>query len=245
MQNPAHDPAKGALPFAAGSVARTLEEAILSRRSLRAFKPDPVPRETVERILALASRAPSGTNIQPWHVYVVAGEARDRLTRAMHEEYLRHGEDGWKREFEYYPTKWRDPYLARRRKIGWDLYGLLGIAKGDRDRTHHQHARNYLFFDAPVGLVVTLERDLPVGAWLDTGMFLQNVMLAARAFGLDTCPQAAIGSAHTVLRRELGIPQAEVVVCGMSLGYARADAVENTLVTGREPVAGFAKFFGY
>jgi len=245
MQNPAHDPAKGALPFAAGSVARTLEEAILSRRSLRAFKPDPVPRETVERILALASRAPSGTNIQPWHVYVVAGEARDRLTRAMHEEYLRHGEDGWKREFEYYPSKWRDPYLARRRKIGWDLYGLLGIAKGDRDRTHHQHARNYLFFDAPVGLVVTLERDLPVGAWLDTGMFLQNVMLAARAFGLDTCPQAAIGSAHTVLRRELGIPQAEVVVCGMSLGYARADAVENTLVTGREPVAGFAKFFGY
>jgi len=245
MQNLAHDPAKGALPFAAGSVARTLEEAILSRRSLRAFKPDPVPRETVERILALASRAPSGTNIQPWHVYVVAGEARDRLTRAMHEEYLRHGEDGWKREFEYYPTKWRDPYLARRRKIGWDLYGLLGIAKGDRDRTHHQHARNYLFFDAPVGLVVTLERDLPVGAWLDTGMFLQNVMLAARAFGLDTCPQAAIGSAHTVLRRELGIPQAEVVVCGMSLGYARADAVENTLVTGREPVAGFAKFFGY
>jgi len=245
MQNRAHDPAKGALPFAAGSVARTLEEAILSRRSLRAFKPDPVPRETVERILALASRAPSGTNIQPWHVYVVAGEARDRLTRAMHEEYLRHGEDGWKREFEYYPTKWRDPYLARRRKIGWDLYGLLGIAKGDRDRTHHQHARNYLFFDAPVGLVVTLERDLPVGAWLDTGMFLQNVMLAARAFGLDTCPQAAIGSAHTVLRRELGIPQAEVVVCGMSLGYARADAVENTLVTGREPVAGFAKFFGY
>lgn len=245
MQNPAHDPAKGALPFAAGSVARTLEEAILSRRSLRAFKADPVPRETVERILALASRAPSGTNIQPWHVYVVAGAARDRLTRAMHEEYLSHGEDGWKREFEYYPTKWRDPYLARRRKIGWDLYGLLGIAKGDRDRTHHQHARNYLFFDAPVGLVVTLERDLPVGAWLDTGMFLQNVMLAARVFGLDTCPQAAIGSAHTVLRRELDIPQAEVVVCGMSLGHARADAVENTLVTEREPVARFAKFFGY
>lgn len=245
MQYPAHDPAKGALPFAAGSVARTLEEAILSRRSLRAFKPDPVPREVVERILALASRAPSGTNIQPWHVYVVAGEARDRLTRAMHEEFLEHGEGGWKREFEYYPTKWRDPYLARRRKIGWDLYGLLGIAKGDRDRTHHQHARNYLFFDAPVGLVVTLERDLPVGAWLDTGMFLQNVMLAARAFGLDTCPQAAIGSAHTVLRRELGIPEAEVVVCGMSLGYARAEAVENTLVTEREPVARFAKFFGF
>ncbi len=245
MEPTTHDPARGALPFAAGAVARSVEEAILSRRSLRAFKPDPVPRETVERILALASRAPSGTNIQPWKVYVVAGAERDRLARAMHEEFLRVGEDGWKREYEYYPTKWRDPYLARRRKLGWDLYGLLGIAKGEREKTHRQHARNYLFFDAPVGLVFTLERDLPVGAWLDTGMFLQNVMLAARAFGLDTCPQAAIASAHSVLRRELRIPQAEIVVCGMSLGHARDDAVENTLVTEREPVAGFARFFGF
>lgn len=244
MPEAAHDPARGALPFAAGSVARTLEEAILSRRSLRAFKPDPVPRATVERILALASRAPSGTNIQPWKVYVAGGAVRDRLAKAMHDAFMAHGEDGWKREYDYYPVKWRDPYLARRRKIGWDLYGLLGIGKGEREKTHHQHARNYLFFDAPVGLVVTLERDLPVGAWLDTGMFLQNLMLAARAFGLDTCPQAALASAHSVIRRELGIPEAEVVVCGMSLGYARADAIENSLVTEREPVAGFARFYG-
>ena len=245
MDFSSHDPAKGALPFAAGSVARTFEEAILSRRSLRAFRPDPVPRQTVERILALASRAPSGTNIQPWHVTVVAGEARDRLTQAMHAAFMQHGEEGWKREFEYYPSKWRDPYLSRRRKIGWDLYGLLGIGKGERERTHRQHARNYLFFDAPVGLVITLDRDLPVGAWLDTGMFLQNVMLAARGFGLDTCPQAAIASAHPVLRRELQIPEEQLVVCGMSLGYARADAIENTLVTEREPVARFARFMGF
>ena len=245
MEPMTHDPARGALPFAAGSTARSVEQAILSRRSLRAFKPDPVPRAMVERILAVASRAPSGTNIQPWKVYVVAGAARDRLTHAMHEEFQRVGEEGWKREYEYYPTRWRDPYLARRRKLGWDLYGLLGIAKGERDKTHRQHARNYLFFDAPVGLVFTLERDLPVGAWLDTGMFVQNVMLMARAYGLDSCPQAAIASAHTVLRRELHVPDAEIVVCGMSLGYARADAVENTLVTEREPVAGFARFFGF
>ena len=245
MEPMTHDPARGALPFAAGAAARSVEEAILSRRSLRAFKPDPVPRAMLERILAVASRAPSGTNIQPWKVYVVAGAARDRLTKAMHEEFLRVGEEGWKREYEYYPTRWRDPYLARRRKLGWDLYGLLGIAKGERDKTHRQHARNYLFFDAPVGLVFTLERDLPVGAWLDTGMFVQNVMLMARGYGLDTCPQAAIASAHTVLRRELHIPDPEIVVCGMSLGYARADAVENTLVTEREPVAGFARFFGF
>jgi len=240
-----HDPARGALPFAAGSVARSLEEAMLSRRSLRAFRADPVPRETLERILALASRAPSGTNIQPWHVTVVSGEVRERLVKAMHAEFARHGEEGWQREYEYYPTKWREPYLARRRKLGWDLYGLLGIGKGEREKTQRQHARNYRFFDAPVGLVVTLERDLPVGAWLDTGMFLQNVMLAARACGLDTCPQAAIASAHTVLRRELQIPDEEMVVCGMSLGHARADAIENTLVTGSEPVAKFARFLGF
>ena len=245
MDFSSHDPAKGALPFAAGSVARSVEEAMLSRRSLRAFRSDPVPRETVERILALASRAPSGTNIQPWHVTVVAGEARERVTRTMYAEFMQRGEEAWKREFEYYPVKWRDPYLSRRRKIGWDLYGLLGIGKGERERTHRQHARNYLFFDAPVGLVITLERDLPVGAWLDTGMFLQNVMLAARGFGLDTCPQAAIASAHPVLRRELQIPEEQLVVCGMSLGYARADAIENTLVTEREPVARFARFMGF
>jgi nitroreductase len=245
MNPSTHDPAQGALPFAAGSVSRTIEEAILSRRSLRAFRPDPVPRETVERILALASRAPSGSNIQPWLVTVVAGNERDRLVAAMHAEFMQKGEEGWQREYDYYPTKWRDPYLSRRRKIGWDLYGLLGIGKGEREKTQRQHARNYLFFDAPVGMVVTLERDLPVGAWLDTGMFVQNLMLAARAFGLDTCPQAAMALPHALLRRELAIPQEQIVVCGMSLGYARDGAIENTLVTEREPVAKFARFLGY
>jgi nitroreductase len=245
MPTQTHDPAAGALPFAAGKVARSLEEAVLSRRSLRAFKPDPVPRETVERILALASRAPSGSNIQPWRVVAVGGEARARLAESKRGESMRHGEEGWTRAYDDYPTPGRAPSHARRRKIGWDLSGLLGIGQGERERTQAQHARNYLFFDAPVGLVITLERDLPVGAWLDTGMFLQNVMLAARAFGLDTCPQAAIASAHAILRRELAIPDAEIVVCGMALGHARADAVENGLVTQREPVAGFARFVGW
>ena len=241
----AHDPARGALPLDAGSVAHSVEEAILSRRSLRAFKPDPVPRELVERILALASRAPSGTNIQPWKVYVVAGEVRDRLVNAMVEAFMQHGEEGFKRQFEYYPVKWREPYLGRRRKLGWDLYGLLGIGKGEREKTARQHARNFRFFDAPVGLVFTLENDLEIGSWFDSGMFVQTVMLAARGFGLDTCPQAAIAGAHQIIRRELGVPENETVLCGMALGYARADAIENSLVTAREPVAGFARFAGF
>src|SRR5689334_6165736 len=129
------DPSKGATRFAAGSVARTIEEALLSRRSIRAFKPDPVSREIVEKILAQASRAPSGTNVQPWKVYAVAGSTKDALAREMHDAFMRHGEEGWTRQYEYYPTKWREPYLARRRKLGWDLYGLLGIAKGEREKT--------------------------------------------------------------------------------------------------------------
>lgn len=240
-----HDASKGALPFDAGSVARTVEEALLSRRSVRAFRPDPVPREAVERILAAASRAPSGTNVQPWKVYALAGEPKDRLAAEMHAAFMRHGEEGWTRQYEYYPTKWREPYLGRRRKLGWDLYGLLGIAKGEREKTRQQHGRNFLFFDAPVALIFTIDDDLEKGSWLDYGMFIQSVMLAARGLGLDTCPQAAIASAHEIIRRQLGIPASEVVVCGMSLGYARADAVENTLVTEREPVAGFARFSGF
>jgi nitroreductase len=239
-----NDPSKGALPFQAGSVAWTVEEALMSRRSLRAFRRDPVPREMVERILALASRAPSGTNVQPWKVHALAGSAKDSLVREMHDAFMAHGEEGWKRAYEYYPTKWREPYLARRRKLGWDLYGLLGIGKGEREKTKVQHARNFLFFDAPVGLIFTIDDDLEKGSWLDYGMFLQSVMLAARAFGLDTCPQAAIASAHEIIRRQLGLPANEIVVCGMSLGYARDDVV-NTLVVEREPVAGFARFKGF
>jgi nitroreductase len=239
-----HDPSKGALPFEAGSAARTVEEALLSRRSVRAFRNDPVPRETVERILALASRAPSGTNVQPWKVYAIAGAVRDRVASEMHAEFLAHGEERWQRQYEYYPTKWREPYLARRRKVGWDLYGLLGIAKGEREKTKVQHGRNYLFFDAPAALIFTIDDDFEKGSWLDYGMFVQSVMLAARGFGLDTCPQAAIASAHTVLRRHLPIGAKEIVICGMAIGYAK-DAVVNKLVTEREPVSGFAKFSGF
>jgi nitroreductase len=240
-----HDPSRGALPFSAGSVPATIDDAILSRRSVRAFRPDPVPKELIEEILAVAGRAPSGTNVQPWKVTVLAGEVRDRVSARMVEAYLRGGERRMLAPYKYYPTKWREPYISRRRKIGWDLYGLLGIGREDKDKMALQHARNFRFFDAPVGLIFTIDRDLELGSWLDYGMFLQSVMLAARARGLDTCPQAAIAQAQEILREELQIPETEQVVCGMSLGYARDDAIENTLVTEREPVQGFVRFLGF
>jgi nitroreductase len=230
------------LPPTPESIA-AVDAAITSRRSIRAFLPTPVPRSTVEAILDVAARAPSGTNTQPWRVHVLTGAAKQRLSvriraayddpaqRATHEE-----------EYAYYPTEWVAPYIDRRRKVGWDLYGLLGIGKADKARMHEQHGRNYAFFDAPVGLIFTIDRIMRQGSWLDYGMFLQNVMVAARARGLDTCPQAAFTQFHRVIADELGLAGREMVVCGMSLGHADPHAVENTLVTERVPAAAFTRF---
>lgn len=220
-----------------------VDAAITSRHSMRAYLPTRVPRETVEQILAVAARAPSGTNTQPWQVHVLTGEAKARLSRRIRAAYddpaerARHTE-----EYAYYPTEWVSPYIDRRRKVGWDLYGLLGIGKADKARMHEQHGKNYDFFGAPVGLIFTIDRVLRQGSWLDYGMFLQNVMVAARARGLHTCPQAAFTQFHRLIAEELALPESQMVVCGMALGQADPAAVENTLVTEREPVAGFARF---
>jgi nitroreductase len=222
------------------------DAAITTRQSIRAFLPRPVPRETVTEILEVAARAPSGTNTQPWKVYVLAGEPRAELSRRV----LAAFDDPavastQKREYAYYPEKWVSPYVDRRRRVGWDMYGLLGIGKGDFEKTHAQHGRNYAFFDAPVGLMFTIDRVLERGSWLDYGMFIQNVMIAARARGLDTCPQAAFLDFHKIIAETLGMPDNEMLVCGMSLGWADPDAVVNTLHTAREPVNGFATFQGF
>jgi nitroreductase len=221
----------------------SVDAAITSRRSIRAFLPTPVPRETIEEILAVASRAPSGTNTQPWNVYVLTGESKAELSRKIlaayddPEELATH-----KEEYAYYPTEWRSPFIDRRRKIGWDLYGLLQIGKTDKARMHDQHGRNYSFFDAPVGLMFTIDRVMQQGSWLDYGMFLQNIMVAARARGLDTCPQAAFTQFHRIIMPHIGAGANEMLVCGMSLGFADPDAVENKLETAREPVSGFTRF---
>jgi nitroreductase len=225
--------------------ALSADEALATRRSVRAFLPAPVERATVEELLALASRAPSGSNIQPWKVRVVAGETRQRLSRSILEALDRDGPDQYKREWNYYPVNWREPYLARRRKIGWDLYGLLGIKKGDFEATEQQRRRNYEFFGAPVGMIFTLDEDLEIGSWLDLGIYIGSLAIAARGRGLDTCPQAAFADFHAVIRRELGIPENEIIICGMALGYADPDAVENRLVTGRAPVSQFASIDGF
>ena len=214
-----------------------VDVAITSRRSVRAFLPTTVPNEVVQKILSTAARAPSGTNIQPWRVYVLTGSRLKQLSDAILSAYndpeiaKTHTE-----EYPYYPKEWVSPYLERRRKIGWDLYGLLGITREDKAKMHHQHGRNYAFFDAPVGLIFSIDRVLEQGSWLDYGMFLQNIMVAARGRGLDTCPQAAFNPFHRVIHEQLQMSENEALVCGMALGYANPDAVENRLTTERESI---------
>lgn len=218
----------------------SVAEAIRGRQSIRAYKPDPVPRETIERILEIAGRAPSGSNMQPWKVRVLAGAAKQALSA----ELVRRHESGdnGTREYEYYSDVWREPYLARRRQTGWGLYGVLGIPKGDREASRKYQGQNFEFFGAPVGMIFTIDRDLARGAWLDYGMFLQSIMIAARAEGLETVPQAAFCVFHDTIQRMLAIPEAEMVVCGMGLGYAEPDARVNTFRTEREPVGGYVQF---
>ena len=184
---------------------KIVDEAITSRRSIRAFLPKPVAHEDIQELLSVAARAPSGSNTQPWKVYVLTG-------------------------------------ATRQRKVGWDLYALLGLTRENKSGMQTQHGRNYQFFDAPVGLIFTIDRVMEQGSWLDYGMFLQSVMIAARARGLDTCPQAAFTQFHRVIVQVLELPESEQVVCGMALGYADQEKIENTLITEREPLSGFAKF---
>jgi nitroreductase len=221
-----------------------VDAAIHSRMSIRAFLPKPVPREAIAQLLEIASRAPSGTNTQPWKVYVLQGASRDSLASKVcsaHDAIRATPELAaqYKEEYDYYPEKWVSPYIDRRRENGWGLYGLLGIGKGDKDKMHAQHQRNYRFFDAPVGLMFTLDRIMGRGSLVDYGMFMQNIMVAARGHGLHTCPQAAWNGFSKIILPHLGAGEDEMLVCGMALGYADESALVNTFRTPRVAAEAF------
>lgn len=221
-------------------ITELVDQVITGRRSIRAFIPTQIDTETIFEILEKAARAPSGSNTQPWNVYIVKGDGKSRLSDAVLSAYSdAEGAINHTREYDYYPQIWESPYIERRRKTGWGLYSLLGIRKGDKIRMREQHARNFIFFDAPVGLIFTIDAKLALGSWLDYGMFLQNIMILARARGLDTCPQAAFIEFPEVIRHCLSIPAGQKIVCGMSLGYADAASAENQLLTEREPASSF------
>jgi nitroreductase len=225
------------------SSAKHVDDAIAGRHSVRRFLPKYVARETVARLLELGSMAPSGANVQPWKVYALAGAAKDALSKAIMEKF--EASETESREYDYYPKAWEEPWLSRRRNLGKAMYGLLGIPKDDKEGMKRQMARNFLFFDAPAGLIFTMDRCFGLGMFMDMGMFMGNVMIAASAHGLDTCPQAFFADYPDTVRACLGIGQNEMIVCGMALGYADTAAPENSLRAGREPVEGFSDFRGF
>ena len=221
-----------------------VDTAITSRMSARAFTQQPVPRALLEQILEVSSRAPSGTNTQPWKVYVLQGASRDSLVNKIctaHDAVRANPElaTNYKEEYDYYPTKWISPFIDRRRENGWSLYGLLDIGKTDKDKMHAQHQRNYKFFDAPVGLMFTVNRVMGRGSLIDVGMLLQNVMVSARGHGLHTCPQAAWNGFANIIMPHIGAGEDEMLVCGMSLGYADTADKVNTFHTPRVPASEF------
>ena len=221
-----------------------VDQAINSRQSTRAFLPTPVPREIISHLLQLASRAPSGTNTQPWKVYVLQGSSRDALVDKVCTtgDALRADPAlaaDYREEYDYYPEKWVSPYIDRRRENGWGLYGLLGITKGDKDKMHAQQQRNFAFFDAPVGLMFTMDKVMGRGSLVDYGMFLQTIMIAARGHGLHTCPQAAWNGFAKIILPHIGAGPDEMLVCGMALGYADESALVNTFRTPRVSASDF------
>jgi len=221
-----------------------IEEAIRSRKSVRAFTDEPVPQAQIHRILELSQRAPSGTNTQPWHTYVCAGKVRDAVVRDVCALFDT-GQATKYEDYDYYPSTWNDTHRDRRRGVGWSLYGLLGIEKGDRERSAKQARRNFSLFDAPVGLFFTTDAYLGRGSWADVGLYMQTVMLAARGEGLHTCPQAAWIVFQEPIFRHLNIPDDQVLISGMAMGFEDTSAIENTLVSEREDVANVVHYRGF
>jgi nitroreductase len=216
-----------------------VSQAIATRKTVRAFRSDPVDADTIRRILAQAARAPSGGNLQPWRVYVLLGEARDELVRRV-KERMAETPMGETPEYHIYPPQLTEPYKTRRFEIGEAMYATMGIPREDRASRLKHFVRNWEFFGAPVGMIFTIDRQMQQGQWADLGMFMQNIMLLAREEGLHTCPQEAWALWHKTIREYVAIPQNEMIFCGMGVGYADDSAPVNTLESERVPLEEFA-----
>ncbi|RJX32113.1 MAG: nitroreductase [Oxalobacter sp.] len=218
-----------------------VDTTIQHRRSTRAYRHDPVPNKLVRHILEVASRAPSGCNTQPWRVHVLTGAARqnivDTVCHAFESEPDQHVS-----EYQHTPEEFFEPFLSRRRKMGFKLYELADIPKGDKERMRMQQRRNYTFFDAPVGLLFTVNRDLPIASFIGFGAFMQNIMVCAESHGLGTCFQTAWCDYHRIIAPQLNFAKEDLLIGGMALGYPDKDAPINQLRTERVPVSEFAVF---
>jgi len=216
-------------------------DALKIRKSTRAFLDKPVSRELIEKILSSARHAPSGTNAQPWQVAIVSGSKKDELTSGM-EKLFRAGDMGGM-DYQYYPVKWKNPFKKRRVICGRQLYSTLKIDRKDKEKRYEQWVANYHGFEAPVLLFFFLDQVMKTGSYLDYGMFIQSIMLAAVEEGLATCPQAALGQYPGLIKELLGYDEEMVLVCGMAVGYEDKEAPVNNYRTEREEITGFCRFY--
>lgn len=219
-----------------------IDEVIAGRLSCREFSDSPVSRSIVEQILRVARFAPSGANIQPWHVYVLAGTAKAEVSAALLHAFETEPSEHVS-EYQYYASEFPEPYLGRRQQFGRLFYDSLGIAQSDTAARSRQTAKNFAFFGAPVGLIVAIDRRLAMGSWLDLGMFIQNVMLAAVGRGLQSCPQETFAKYHRILRSRLSIPREQMVACGISMGHPRERGRARLMP--RADLEAFASFKGF
>lgn len=213
-----------------------IKQAILERQSIRAFEDRDVDKEIIRAILDAARWTPSGVNTQPWQIEVVSGASKQKISDAI---LATREESGAKPDYDYYPAEWREPYKARRKACGLALYGALEIGREDRDKMIEATNNNFRFFDAPVGMFFFMDKDMGQGSWLDMGMLLQSIMLLAKEHGLDTCPQASLAENPDVVREILGVSDDKLLVCGLSMGYAKKDAAVNQYRTERLAVDEF------
>ncbi|QEZ44644.1 nitroreductase [Cupriavidus oxalaticus] len=220
-----------------------VSQAVASRKSVRGFLDKPVPADTIRRVLDAAARAPSGGNLQPWHIHVIGGEALERL-RGIMRERIAHAPKGEDREYHVYPPELVAPYRDRRFEVGESLYHYLGIPREDKARRLAQFASNFTFFGAPLALFCTVDRRMGPPQWSDLGMYLQTVMLLLREEGLDSCAQECWAMYPETIGSFLQLPAERMLFTGMAIGYEDPEAPANQLRAARAPLAEFAEFIG-
>jgi nitroreductase len=216
-----------------------VSSALATRKSIRAFTDRPVPTATVRELIERSARSPSGSNLQPWRVYALVGQARDALVQRVRAQ-LKDLPRGEPPERNIHPPNLSEPYSSRYFRAASRVYGALGIAREDMPARARHLARNWEFFGAPVGLIFTIHHRMEPGQWADLGMYMQSLMLLARDHGLDTCAQEAWALWPKTLRECLSLPPEEMVVCGMALGFRDAEAPVNTFVSERAPLDEYA-----
>jgi nitroreductase len=225
-------------------VRSAVDGVIRARTAVRRFLDRPVDKKLVADILDVARAAPSNSNTQPWRVHAIAGEVRRALTDALGEAHA-HRQENYTPCYKHLPDVLSEQFRARQNTFAAEYYGCLGIQRADAAARAHQTGQNFRFFGAPVGFIFTIDCTLERGSWLDYGMFLQNIMIAAKARGLDTCPQISFVKYQEIIRAHLSIPANDTVVCGMSMGYADKTEQVNSLRLPREPVEAFCTFSGF